>query len=275
MRRFTGRRAIVTGSSRGIGAATAERLAAEGADVVLTARTLDEHDRLPGSLRETAERISRFGTQVHVVVADLSDEESRDRMVDQAGEVLGGPIDVLVNNAAAAIYQPLVDYPLRRSRLTFEVNVHAPLHLMQRVLPGMQEAGRGWIVNVSSSSARLFPGPPFELVEPGTDLAVYASSKAALNRLTNGMGAELYGTGIRVNTVEPKSAVLSEGAAVLVGDTIRPDQVESMEEMVEATTALCDCAPEVTGGCWSSLDLIADWQLPVYGLDARPLEGAR
>lgn len=73
---------------------------------------------------------------------------------------------------------------------------------------------------------------------------MYGASKAALNRITNGLAAKLHGTGIRVNTVEPRAAVLSEGAAEFVGSTLRPDQIESMEEMVEATLALygtCGC----------------------------------
>jgi len=74
---------------------------------------------------------------------------------------------------------------------------------------------------------------------------VYGASKAALNRrIANGLAAKLHGTGIRVNTVEPRATVLSEGAAELVGSTLRPDQIESMEEMVEPTLALygtCGC----------------------------------
>lgn len=273
IQRFAGRRALVTGASRGIGAGIAERLAAEGADVVLVARTLDPGSNpLGGSLQETAERLARYGTRVETLVADLTDEQSRAGIVPAAVELLGGPIDVLVNNAAAAIYQPLADFPLRRRRLTFEVNVHAPLDLIQAVLPGMQEAGRGWIVNLSSSSARHFEGPPFELVEPGTSLAVYAASKSALNRLTNGLGAEFHGTGVRVNGVQPAAAVLTEGAATLVGDTIRPDQVESLEEMVEAVIALCDCPEDVTGRTTISLDLIRDWDLTVHGLDGHEWE---
>jgi NAD(P)-dependent dehydrogenase (short-subunit alcohol dehydrogenase family) len=269
-KRLAGRRALVTGASRGIGAGVAERLAAEGADVVLVARTAEPGGgSLGGSLAETAERVASYGTRVAPYVADLADEQSRAGIVPAAAELLGGAVDILVNNAAAAIYQPLGDFPLRRRRLTFEVNVHAPLDLAQAVLPGMRAAGEGWIVNISSASARHFAGPPFELVEPGADLAVYAASKAALNRITNGLGAELYGTGIRVNTVQPRAAVLSEGASLLVGDTIRPDQVESLEEMVEAVLALCDCPADVTGRTTVSLDLIRDW-----GLTVHPLEGA-
>lgn len=268
--RFAGQRALVTGASRGIGAGIAERLAAEGADVVITARTLDHHDRLPGSLCETAERLAAYGSRVELLSADLADSETRARIVPAAAELLGGPPEILVNNAAAAIYQPLEEYPLRRRMVTFEVNVHAPHDLMQAAIPGMREIGRGWIVNVSSASARLLEGPPFELVEPGTALAVYAASKAALNRITNGMGAELFGTGIRANTIQPRSAVHSEGASELVGDTIRPGQVEEMEEMVEAVTALCEAPEDLTGRVCVSLDLIEELQLEVRSLDARP-----
>jgi citronellol/citronellal dehydrogenase len=265
--RFTGRRALVTGASRGIGAAIAERLAAEGADVAIAARTLEQHDHLAGSLLGTRDRLRAYGTTVPVVVADLTDEEDRRRIVPEAVEALGGPVEILVNNAAAAIYQPLVDFPLRRRKVMFEANVHAPLDLAQAVIPAMQEVGEGWIVNLSSASAHLWTGPPFALGSRGSAIAAYGASKAALNRLTNGLGAELHGTGIRVNTVEPRAAVLSEGAAALVGSTLRPDQIESMEEMVEATVALCDCPEGVTGRITVSLDLIADWGLTVHRLD--------
>jgi NAD(P)-dependent dehydrogenase (short-subunit alcohol dehydrogenase family) len=268
--RFAGRRALVTGASRGIGAGIAERLAAEGADVVITARTLDRHDHLAGSLRETAARIGRYGTRVAIVVADLTDEDDRRRIVAEAAEALGGPVAILVNNAAAAMNQPLVDFSLRRRRILFEANVHAPLDLAQAAIPAMRAAGEGWIVNVSSGSARPSPGPPFDLGFQGSTSTVYGASKAALNRVTNGLGAELHGTGIRVNTIEPRAALLSEGAEELVGASLRPDQIESMEEMVEAVVALCDCAEDVTGATLVSLDLIADWGLTVHGLDGAP-----
>lgn len=271
--RFGGRRALVTGASRGIGAGIAERLAAEGADVVLVARTADpDSNPLGGSLRETADRLATYGTRVETLVADLTDEESRARIVPAAAELLDGPVEVLVNNAAAAIYQPLADFPLRRRRVIFEVNVHAPLDLIQAALPGMRAAGEGWIVNLSSASTRHFDGPPFELVEPGSALAVYAASKAALNRITNGLGAELQGTGIRVNTVQPAAAVLTEGASTLVGETIDADQVESLEQMVEGVVALCDCPEGVTGRTAVSLDLIQEWGLEVRGLDGHKHE---
>ena len=268
--RFIGRRVIVTGASRGIGAAVAQRLAAEGADVAITARTLDRHPSLEGSLHETANRLQHFGGTVAVITADLADPDDRARIVPEAMRALAGPIDILVNNAAAAIYQPLLDFPLRRRRLTFEVNVHAPFDLAQAVLPSMVERGEGWVVNVSSATAHLWQ-PPFRLGSLGSTTGIYGASKAALNRLTNALAAELATTGVRINTVEPRAAVMSEGAEVLAGASLHADQIETMEEMVEAVVALCDCSPERTGRTDVSLDLIAELELAVRDLEGKPL----
>ncbi len=273
--RLKGRRALVTGASRGIGAGIVERLAAEGADVVAVARTLAQHDHLDVSLRQTVARAARHGSVVVALVADLADDASRDGLVDRAAALLGGPVDVLVNNAAAAIYQPLADFSLKRRRLTFEVNVHAPLDLAQQALPAMIAAGEGWIVNVSSATANLRSGPPFEIPQPGTAMAVYGASKAALNRLTNGLGAELFGTGVRVNTVEPRFGVLTEGAAALVGEKYDADVFESLEQMAEGVLALCDCPEDVTGGVRVSLDLLESAGISARGLDGTDLEDQR
>jgi NAD(P)-dependent dehydrogenase (short-subunit alcohol dehydrogenase family) len=267
--RFAGRRAIVTGASRGIGAGIAERLAAEGAAVAIVARTLAEGDRanLVGSLESTAARLRAYGNPVVLIAADLTDGDDRARIVPEAVEQLGGPIDVLVNNAAAAMYAQPSEMPLKRRRITFEVNVHAPLDLAQAALPAMLEAGEGWIVNVSSATGKLDPGPPFKMEGLAATTGMYGSSKAALNRETNALAHELWGRGIRVNTVEPRAAVMSEGAEILAGHVIRDDQKESMEEMVESAVYLCDCDAEITGQVFVSLDLIADRGVTVMTLD--------
>jgi len=268
MARFEGRRALVTGASRGIGAAVAERLAAEGAAVAITARTLEKHDRLAGSLQETAGRLERYGGAVATIVATLADEGDRQRLVPEAVERLGGPMEILVNNAAGAMYQPLADFPLRRRRLIFDLNVHAPIDLAQAVIPAMREAREGWVVNLSSATARLGQG--------SSTMAIYGASKAALNRLTDGLASELRGTGIRVNSIEPRAAVRTEGAIEMVGDLLRrqPDLLESMEQMVEAVVALCACPKDVTGRIAVSLDLIAEWGLIVHNLDGTELKPA-
>jgi len=269
MNRFAGRHAIVTGASRGIGAAIAERLAAEGADVVVTARTVDRHDHLAGSLNETLERCRRYGRRVEAVAADLADGASRATIVPAALELLDGRVDILVNNAAAAIYASTLEYPPKRAHLMFEVNVHAPLELAQAVAPGMIGRGEGWIVNVSSATARHAPGPPFRTSGVTTRIGVYGATKAALNRVTNALAVELFAHGVRVNTVEPRAAVLSEGADALVGGTLSDDQIESMEAMVEGAIALCDCPVDRTGHVYVSLDLLDELGATVMSLDGR------
>ena len=266
-KRFGGRVVLVTGASRGIGAAAASRLAAEGADVAIVARTLDHHPTLPGSLTDTAGRIRSFGVRAAVVVADLTDPDDRARIVDEAVDALG-PIDVLVNNAAASIGGSILDFPAKRVRLSMEANVVAPLELAQLVVPGMVERGEGWIVNLSSATANLHGGAPYDVTESSRMLAVYGASKAALNRITDGLAVQLHGTGVRVNTVQPRAAVLSEGAAAIAGARLRPDQVESMEAMVEGLIALCDCGPDHTGHVEDSLGIIQRLGLVVQHLDA-------
>jgi NAD(P)-dependent dehydrogenase (short-subunit alcohol dehydrogenase family) len=262
MNRFAGRRALVTGASRGIGAAASTRLAAEGAAVALVARTRDRHDHLAGSLAETTARIADRGGHAVPVVADLNDPEDRHRVAAEAESGLGGPIDILVNNAAAAMYAPVASMPLKRRRILFEVNVLAPLDLAQAVVPSMIERGEGWIVNLTSAAARTGPDPT---------MALYGASKAALNRITVGLAAELAGSGVRVNAVEPRAAVLTEGADALVGGSLTAGQIEPLETMTEAVVALCAAPPDLTGRICVSLDLIAELGLTVYDLDgARP-----
>ncbi|MEQ8840511.1 MAG: SDR family NAD(P)-dependent oxidoreductase [Acidimicrobiales bacterium] len=254
--RLEDRRTIITGASRGIGAGIAERSAGEGARLALVARTLDAHPTLAGSLNETAERCRALGADVVTIVADLTDETDRARVVPEAADALGGHIEVLVNNAAGAIYQTLDTYPLKRRRLMTEINIHCPLDLAQAALPGMAAAGEGWIVNLSSGSARPPDGPPYDLGGVRGTYGFYAASKAMLNRLSMAMAAEWHEHGVRVNTVEPKAAVLSEGADELVGAQLSEDQIESMEAMCEAALWLCDCGPDHTGKVEASLDLL-------------------
>ncbi|XGU18818.1 SDR family NAD(P)-dependent oxidoreductase [Rhodococcus sp. 3Y1] len=251
--RFEGRRALVTGSSRGIGAGVAERLAAEGADVASwPGRSV--HATLPGSLEETAARIAKYGNKVEIVVADLTDEQQRDTVVPLAIEKLGGTIDIRVNNAAAAIYQPLSDYPLRRRRLMFEANVHAPLDLMQAVVPGMVANGYGWIVNVSSGTVKPWHGPPFTWVEPGTAMTVYGASKAALNRMSNGMGVELYGQGFastRFNRGQRCSVRAPESWSVRLSGRIRSNLWKKWWKRSQRCVIATPSSPRARASAWT------------------------
>ena len=227
-------------------------LAFDGADVAIVARSIEPIQKISGSLNETAEKVRALGRRCVVIGADLSDGNDRTRIVSEALDQLGR-LDVLVNNAAAAIYEPPETYTLKHRRLSMEVNYHAPADLMQMVAPHMADRGEGWIVNLTSAAARPAVGPPFDV---RVEIGLYGATKAALNRLTNAMAASLYGTGIRINAVMPRGAVLSEGADALVGEMLRPDQIEPMEKMVDSVLALCDCEADRTGQVYVSLDLL-------------------
>jgi citronellol/citronellal dehydrogenase len=260
MRECDGRVALVTGASRGIGAAIAMRLAEEGAAVAVTARTLETHPTLfgtldasptlPGTLNDVVASIKAHGTKAVAIRADLTDDDARARVVP-AVEATLGPVDILVNNAAAAFYAPTADLNLRRRRLLFELNVHALVDLAQQVIPSMRAQRRGWIVNISSATSRHPKGPPFDPgIKLGATSTMYGATKAALERITTGLAAEVYDDGIAVNSVAPVAAVRTPGAEAHLGRLLddRPEIVEPIDLIVEAALVLATCDPATVTG---------------------------
>ena len=153
-----GKVALVTGASRGLGKAIAQRLAGEGATVGLTARTLEPDPKYHGSLRQTLDEITTAGGKAHAIQADLSKSEERERLFGELVEKCGAP-DILVNNAAVTFLRPLDEFPERRTRLMIEMHVLAPMHLSQLAIPAMRARGRyrPWISQptILQSPARI------------------------------------------------------------------------------------------------------------------------
>jgi NAD(P)-dependent dehydrogenase (short-subunit alcohol dehydrogenase family) len=189
-------------------------------------------------------------------------------LISRAAEELGGPIDVLVNNAAInAPASILSDDPQSRYAM-FELNLHTPIDLMKQATPAMVSLGAGWIVNISSGTARHALGPPFDQRGLSKRLVGYGASKAALDRITNGAALELWGTGVCVTGVRPRAAVLSEGAVAHGGmDAIPEDMIESMEAMVEAILSLATCEADRSGHTYESLALLDELGRTVMALD--------
>ncbi len=269
-RECEGRVALVTGASRGgTGTALAIRLAAEGARVAITARSAS-------GLEATRERIEEVGARPLVLPCDLSDPDGgRERLVAHVEDALG-PVDILVNNAAAGGYQPFDAFGREERRIAAEVNVWAPWELMQAVLPGMRARRRGWILNMTTSVAELPAGPPFARSGPARAGTLYGGSKAMLNRVTVGVAAEVEGQGIAVNALTPQAAILTPALeAARESGAIHPDLFEPLETMVEAALALCTASPDgLHGRIGYSLALLEDLSRPVRTLDgARLLEG--
>ncbi len=232
-----GRVALVTGASRGIGEAIAMRFAAEGARVVCVARTLHEGDHpLDGSLERTVAAIREAGGEAEAVAANISEGDECSRVV-AAAEQAFGPVDVLVNNAAANYFAPVAEIPERRWQRVFAVNVHAPFMLAQGVLPGMIERGGGAIVNIGSGGATGPGRGPYPTVSEGRSV-LYGTTKAALERFTQGLAEEVEQHGIAVSCVSPSEAVRTPGALFHLEASGMGDQGAPVDYMVDATLLL-------------------------------------
>ena len=209
----TPRRALVTGATRGIGKATAVALAASGWDVAFTGRTVREGDGrdgsdtgegrpLPGSLESTAELVEGERRRALPLQADLRDQTALRGAVDRVVAEWGG-VDLLVNNAVdtgPGSMVPIVELTVAQLETKLAANVVANLVLVQAVLPGMLERGRGTIVDVTSHTATA--DPPGPVGEGGWGLA-YAASKAAFHRFAPLLAVELGHRGIRAYNVDP------------------------------------------------------------------------
>jgi citronellol/citronellal dehydrogenase len=212
MGRLDGKVVVVTGASRGIGAEIASLLAAEGGRVVCAARTLREGDhQLSGSLETTVAAIRATGGEAHAVTANIADPAECARLLD-AARTTCGPVDVLVNNAALTYFVPIKDYAVNKWLASWNVNVHAPFVLSQLALRDMIPRKQGAIVNIGSGAAvgpgrGPYPDPTLG-AHGGT---CYGAQKAALERFTQGLAAEVYQHGVSVTCVSPSQVVPTPG----------------------------------------------------------------
>ena len=224
MGRLDGKVVVVTGASRGIGAEVATLLAAEGGRIVCAARTLREGDhQLGGSLETTVTAIRARGGEAHPIPVNIADPAECEKLVETARKVYG-PVDVLVNNAALTYFVPIADYIVGRWLASWAVNVHAPFVLSQLALRDMIPRRAGAIVNIGSGAA-IGPGrgpypDPAVGVRGGT---CYGAQKAALERFTQGLAAEVYPHGISVTCVSPSQVVPTPG-------TVYHKLVKSMDD---------------------------------------------
>lgn len=238
-----GKVVLVTGASRGVGAATAVEAAARGARVACVARSTNANPkRLPGTIDETVASISEAGGDALAIPADLTSPADIDRMIE-ATVSRWGRLDVLVNNAAVTFVGD-IDIDLKRHDLIMAINVHAPLLCVRASLPHLRAAGRGRIVNLSSQAA----------LRPVPGLMSYGMSKLALERMTTDLARQLVGDRITVNCFRIDIPVASEGTLANLGDIDLSDW-EPTSVPAEGILWMVEQPDEYSGFCESMWEL--------------------
>ncbi len=236
---LTGRTALVTGASRGIGAAIALALARAGADVAVAARREADLDRVADEIRAT-------GTRAVAIRCDLLDAAAVTGCTADVEAALGG-IDVLVNNAGGPLFQsPVLAIREDGWQRTLDLNLTSVLRMCQSVGAGMMQRGRGAIVNIASAPpSRAWPA-----------IAAYSAAKAAVLNLTGSLAAEFGPHGVRVNAVCPgwirtatnRSYLRDPGTAALAVDAVPLGSWGEPEDVAATVMWLaCDAARYVTG----------------------------
>ena len=212
---LSGRKALVTGATAGIGYEIARQLARQGAEVVV-------HGRNPERGAHVVADIENDGGTATFVAADLSSADDVRRLAAEAG-----PVDILVNNAGVYRFAATADTTDADFATHFDTNVRAPYILVQQLVPGMVERGHGSIVNVSTIAATT----------PAAGAGIYGASKAALELLTKAWADEFGGSGVRVNAAAPgptRTLGTSElpgelieglGRTTALGRTAAPDEI--------------------------------------------------
>jgi NAD(P)-dependent dehydrogenase (short-subunit alcohol dehydrogenase family) len=244
---FTGQVALITGASRGIGAAAALEFARRGASVAVIGRSTDDSpSRIPGTIDGVVHEIVAAGGRGLPLAADIRREDEVQAAVERTLEAFGR-IDILVNNAAYFFAAPFHEMPIARWDLTLDVNLRGAVICTQAVLPPMIARSGGRIINISSGAANDY----FE------GMSAYAVSKCGLEALTRYLGAELAANGIAANALRIDSAVATEGARFLNPDA---DLVgwSTPEDAARAITWLAERPVSYTGSVNVMSELLAD-----------------
>lgn len=229
---------FITGASRGIGAAIAVRLGREGANVVVCAKSSEPHDKLPGTIHETAEAVREAGGKALALTVDVRDEGSVTTAVEQAVEKFGG-IDICINNAGAFWMQPSMETETKRHDLLFGINERGTFIVTKACYPHLMQADNPHVLNLS---------PPLDLKSVWFEhTSPYSVSKYAMSLYALGWSKEFAPQGIAVNTLWPRVGVDTPAATVHGGDELR-SEFRKPDIMAEAAYRIvCKPAQEFTG----------------------------
>jgi NAD(P)-dependent dehydrogenase (short-subunit alcohol dehydrogenase family) len=254
-----GKTAIVTGSSRGIGKVIALKLAEDGANVVVCARSEKQGD-LPGTIGETASAIEALGRKALAVKLDLAADADIDSVVNQTMSTFGR-IDILVNNAViVGPRRKFVGGDSEFLDLAYRVNVRGPYVLAQKVSEKMAANGGGTIVNISSGAARNAQPPkgPATAGELDSMDPSYGITKAALDRMSTAYASELWASNVAVMSISPGLVITERIRQAAIRPNVDFSRAEPPEVIAKAVAFLCREGMSYTGRVLLARELVAE-----------------
>jgi citronellol/citronellal dehydrogenase len=205
-RALEGRTVFMSGGSRGIGLAIAEKLASNGANIALIAKTDQPHPKLEGTIHTAAESIEKAGGQALPIVGDVRDEDAVDAAVAQTVDRFGG-VDIVVNNASAIALAPIGDLPVKRFDLMMQINVRGTFVVTKACLPHLRESDHAHVVTLS---------PPIDTVPDWVGgHAAYTISKMGMSMLTLGLAGDE--PSISANCLWPRTMIATAAVQNLLG----------------------------------------------------------
>ena len=208
MGNLAGKTLFITGASRGIGKAIAMRAAADGANIVVVAKTIEPHPKLPGTIYSAVEEIQAAGGQALAVQTDIRFEDQVEQAVQQATETCGG-IDIEINNASAIFLAGTAETPIKRFDLMHTVNTRGTFLVTQKCLPALLAADNPHVLNISpplSFEARWF-----------APHVAYTMAKFGMSMCVLGMAEELRSKGVAVNALWPRTVISTAAVQNLLG----------------------------------------------------------
>ncbi|MBI3944112.1 MAG: SDR family oxidoreductase [Chloroflexi bacterium] len=233
--KLVGKVAIITGASRGIGRSVALKLAREGADIVIAAKTTEPDPRLPGTIYDTAQEITALGRRALPVKTNVREETDIQHMVDTTLETFGR-VDIMINNAGAMWWYPVLETPAKRFDLMIDVNVRAAFLCARAVLPAMIAQNGGHIINMS-------PPIDFNLL-PGK--VGYFISKYGMTMIAMGLAEEVREHNVAVNALWPVTIIESQASINFgLGD---PSMWRKPEILADAVYAIVTKEPRSYSG---------------------------
>jgi NAD(P)-dependent dehydrogenase (short-subunit alcohol dehydrogenase family) len=261
---------VVTGASRGIGAAIAVRAATDGAAVALLAKTETPNPKIAGTLGEVAEAVVRAGGRALPLVCDVRDAAAVASAIEAVAQKFGG-IDVVVNNAGALDLRPTAKLPPKSLRKLFEINVEGPFAVVQAALPHLRRSDNAHVVNVSPP---LNLDPRWVGAHVGHTVGKYAESLLVL-----GWAEEFASVPIAVNALWPATTVASTGMQVAMGEAAVNAQARSPRIMADAVHALVTRPAAACSGHFytdeeilrdEGVDDLSDYRLAAREVDLTP-----